>query len=919
MADKQKRSGLDKGSQSVSGKKRLASSSLGPDGGDSEEQRPKHMPPPPNPHHQLSAFSPSSSRASSASPYQPRPPGRVLIPRMKREEGSAVASGRLEDLEKHRVSHACESCRIRKTKCTGENPACAHCKKHGLDCVYGDRKREKDKRDLDDLQERADEYEQLLRHLSIHGDDETRQSIEKSPSPTEDGHKSSGSAQYGEDVMSAEVGSPEHLDQTEEDINRDEERGPSGFYGKSSDVAWIRRAQKEARRGEEDDASTTSPRRDMASKIRYNTGPPATTDQGKTASEHADEPLVANGTYQLDDCELTVRDDAGELALPPRETADTYVKVYFGTIHPSYPIISKSRFLNYYNRQFDDFGEETLDRRWRAILNLVFALGSKFLDLKGALPGDVHAHMVFFSRARTLSLNDEAFWNIGEFEQIQVGSLSVLYLISANRTNRAWYLSGLVVRHAQTLGLYLRNSSRQMTAAQKEERTRVWWSIFALESHLGVICGRPSAINHQDVSHSLPIETEDDARSPLSGSLHAIIEQRRREGRDSTSSRQASVTSSTPLSASSTPSKEFAHMTPKPSLSSTARSPSSVTSPSGPQQAPTMNGATFFHHRTKINILTHYILSQLFCAEVVDCTWADIQGRIDENDLKLSRWRKGLPSELDFRNMQQNSTHLREKFDLGMLYWSAKVLVTRPCLCKIQKGGVRNESNRSKDFDHICARSCVYAAVELLNMIPDEPDPVTLYEVSSWWCVLSNLVQASSVLMMELSYQAEHVPEGTSQIHTSAAKAVKWLHAMSANSLAAARAWHLMDGLLRNVGRKTGADFSDVPEETPKLPQIWARETSIEGRSGSESMQGWQHKGTDSQALFPALTAEFAMPPLFGPETFYQPAIYSTYDHLSSYPATSPVTSVSFPTAAQMEQIGQLYQEDLGYPLYPPN
>lgn len=48
--------------------------------------------------------------------------------------------------DKVRVSHACEPCRQRKTKCSGERPVCRHCEEFQYSCFYADGKRERTKK-----------------------------------------------------------------------------------------------------------------------------------------------------------------------------------------------------------------------------------------------------------------------------------------------------------------------------------------------------------------------------------------------------------------------------------------------------------------------------------------------------------------------------------------------------------------------------------------------------------------------------------------------------------------------------------------------------------------------------------------------------------------------------------------------------
>ena len=80
-------------------------------------------------------------------PSPPRAPAlataKVAIPRLNRDHENGALAGPSKEGEKHRVSHACEPCRSRKTKCTGERPICAHCKEYRLQCYYADGKRDR--------------------------------------------------------------------------------------------------------------------------------------------------------------------------------------------------------------------------------------------------------------------------------------------------------------------------------------------------------------------------------------------------------------------------------------------------------------------------------------------------------------------------------------------------------------------------------------------------------------------------------------------------------------------------------------------------------------------------------------------------------------------------------------------------------
>lgn len=72
-----------------------------------------------------------------ATPQNQVPNAKVAIPR--NHAGSSVRYSR-------RVAKACESCRQRKTKCSGDTPVCRQCRELRVKCQYPDGMREKTKR-----------------------------------------------------------------------------------------------------------------------------------------------------------------------------------------------------------------------------------------------------------------------------------------------------------------------------------------------------------------------------------------------------------------------------------------------------------------------------------------------------------------------------------------------------------------------------------------------------------------------------------------------------------------------------------------------------------------------------------------------------------------------------------------------------
>ena len=70
------------------------------------------------------------------------PPGKVAIPALRTPQSieSSLKSGK-----KGRTSHACDHCRKAKAGCTGGEP-CQRCRNARVACVYGDGKRDKERK-----------------------------------------------------------------------------------------------------------------------------------------------------------------------------------------------------------------------------------------------------------------------------------------------------------------------------------------------------------------------------------------------------------------------------------------------------------------------------------------------------------------------------------------------------------------------------------------------------------------------------------------------------------------------------------------------------------------------------------------------------------------------------------------------------
>ena len=456
----------------------------------------------------------------------------------------------------------------------------------------------------------------------------------------------------------------------------------------------------------------------------------------------------------------------------------------------------------------------------------------------------------------------------------------------------------MAVRYGISLGLNLRNENDKVRDTHKEIRYRVWWALYGLERLLGAMTGRPTSIENRDCTVPLPIPIEEEAfNDPSSGMLHGETVRLMRR----ISSEESTYGSSSPSSSQSSRIKQ---------------SPNTMTPPLSQQSkfdlyknVPASLSLYFLFH-TRLSILTNRVLVSLYRAGAMQQSWAQIQSHISALDAKLEKWRVSLPSVFDFTKKQRDQQFGRQRLNLGFFYYGTRILINRPCLCRLDRR-IEKASNRCKVFNWDTATLCVRAAKGMLDLLPAEPNPVGLYKIAPWWCLLHHLVQAATILMIELSFRADHMPYEVEEILGTAKKAVLWLNEMSGESVAAKRAWKMCDDMLRKVAPKVGREVNDLPKDIPP-----SRAHTSSGSSASrQSHLMWTSDGEDVWEGPQKFAQQFPGQTYYGGpqpdhDTVSHPPMYTLYDeyiaHSPSVLSTSvPTSSISayFPSSIQMNSM----------------
>ena len=398
---------------------------------------------------------------------------------------------------------------------------------------------------------------------------------------------------------------------------------------------------------------------------------------------------------------------------------------------------------------------------------------------------------------------------------------------------------------------------------------------------LAVMTGRPASISETDNTAPAPLPLEEDSFSGNSApSPQDLVLLRRVSSQDS---RQTDGAISTP-SSTGYPSK--LKTSPVGSVSPTSQERKPIVPPSN---------SLFFRHHISLSTFSNEVLDHLYRADAMSKSWADVQSTIAKLNSKIQKWRAELPNVFDFTKRQRDQHFVRQRMSLGFFYYSILTIINRPCLCRLDRK-LPTQSGKAKDFNRETAIRCVHAARDMLEMLPQEPNTVGLYTVAPWWWLVHNLMQAATVLMLELSFRSDHMPNEVEEIFVSAKKATDWLRSLSKEDEAAKRAWSLCHEMLRKVAPKVGRSVVEASNYRG-VSEHWGH--AADQAQGRDTMEFTQRPDTSS-TYAPQLG--------YASSAAYHPPMFSYYDQFLSHDQ-GPAASASmpyndgFPTATIMDGI----------------
>ncbi|UPL04054.1 hypothetical protein LCI18_014988 [Fusarium solani-melongenae] len=182
-----------------------------------------------------------------------------------------------------------------------------------------------------------------------------------------------------------------------------------------------------------------------------------------------------------------------------------YVDAYFSTVQTIFPVLDREQF----ETQLATFGTDAncKSSSWKALLSAVLASGCRAAlsnETAEAFQQSGHESWEYFRVA--LSYESEIVHGTTDLMAVQAFTVLTIFAQGLSCPQRLEFtLCSIASRLAQSIGLYHHPSQKwNLSEEEKFHRARVFWVIYCLDKTIALRCGRPSAINDDEISVCFP-------------------------------------------------------------------------------------------------------------------------------------------------------------------------------------------------------------------------------------------------------------------------------------------------------------------------------------------------------------------------------------------------------------------------------
>lgn len=460
-----------------------------------------------------------------------------------------------------RLSQACDSCRLRKMKCSKDYPTCLKCKEHGWKCVYSPKiiRSPLTRVYMNQIEKKAENLEKILRRilpedieiqelirmveLEEKGDDKdvdginqqffkqidiTPKDLSKVPVTLKNINEISQSKFNQEDKKIVDSVKDEYqpedylINIKQSDLNcfdeRDDNIKPNVYDSSIDGMAALSNDtgltfDRNTSNGYFGINSSNGLLKFLQLKLEQNGNSIIELNLSSMDSEVDDleYELGFNLDEQINEIWNTLNSGKMEDLLDDMQFQNLMVNAFFELYYQVYPIINKKRFFKTYEKYKTDplFNEQRMIS-FMILLNTILAIGvwCKFGE-------NSRIHNFYYQRVKYYTLQINIF-EYGDTQLLDSFTLLSNYVQKTNRPNTGWSYLGLATRIATSLGLHKEvkiDDSLKHNLELFEEieiRKRQFWGIYFFDVGTTLTFGRPLTIPPLSTIDLEPVSNIDD-------------------------------------------------------------------------------------------------------------------------------------------------------------------------------------------------------------------------------------------------------------------------------------------------------------------------------------------------------------------------------------------------------------------------
>ncbi|KAI8263722.1 fungal specific transcription factor domain protein [Colletotrichum sp. SAR11_239] len=181
--------------------------------------------------------------------------------------------------------------------------------------------------------------------------------------------------------------------------------------------------------------------------------------------------------------------------LPPKPVADKLMRTFFDFGLTTSRFVHEPTLMESFEKLYSDGQGDSLNNDSLALIYMVLTLGSHYSRVNDMYCGYSSSVRFYHMADRQLQRESSKI----TFASLQARLLATHYLLNHSRMHEAWSSFGIVVRHAQAIGLHRRSVGPLSNYITHEYRKRLFWAIYVNDRIISSIFGRPCAIHDDDI------------------------------------------------------------------------------------------------------------------------------------------------------------------------------------------------------------------------------------------------------------------------------------------------------------------------------------------------------------------------------------------------------------------------------------